>query len=123
MLLVGQKVKKIRELKNLKQEIMAEKLNMSQSAYSRLEKDEVKVDLDILEKVAEIFDMKVEDILRFDEKVNYFINNNGNYSAGPNYGTINDLESFSKLLMQINDRIERQWKEIEKLKESIKKAD
>lgn len=36
--MIGYKIKSIRELKNLTQEYMAEKLDISQAAYSKLEK-------------------------------------------------------------------------------------
>jgi transcriptional regulator with XRE-family HTH domain len=123
MLLVGSKIKKLRELKGLKQEYMADKLKMSQPAYSRLEKDEVKIDIETLDKIAEVFEMRVEDLLRFDEKISYYVNNNDNSHAANvamNYGTINDIENFNKLLIQINERIERIWKEIEILKNERK---
>jgi transcriptional regulator with XRE-family HTH domain len=118
-MLAGQKIKKLRQLKGLKRDSMAEKLNMSRSAYYRLENDEIKIDIDTLERVAEIFEMRVEDLLKFDEKMSYYVNNNDNSHAANvamNYGTINDIENFNKLLIQINERIERIWKEIEGLK-------
>ncbi|HXA02953.1 MAG TPA: helix-turn-helix transcriptional regulator, partial [Cytophagaceae bacterium] len=40
---VGSKIKKIRELRNYTQEYMADRLQMSQSGYSKIETDEVDV--------------------------------------------------------------------------------
>lgn len=40
---VGQKIKKIRELRNYTQEYMAEQLGMSQTGYGNIERDEILV--------------------------------------------------------------------------------
>jgi transcriptional regulator with XRE-family HTH domain len=40
---IGQKIKKLRELKNLTQEHMAEVIGLSQSAYSRIELGDTEV--------------------------------------------------------------------------------
>ncbi|MGH2553891.1 MAG: helix-turn-helix domain-containing protein [Chitinophagaceae bacterium] len=118
MLLVGHKIKKLRELKGLKQDDVAERLNISQAAYSRLEKDEVKVDVNTLERIAEVFQMRVEEIIYFDEKSSFFINNHNSHVAngGVNYGTINDAALLNKSFLELNERFERQRKEIEDLK-------
>ena len=64
-------IRKIRELNNLTQEYMAEQLKISQSAYSRLEKGEVKADINRLEAIAKIFTVKIEEIINFDS-TNFF---------------------------------------------------
>ena len=52
---VNDKIRALRELNNWSQEDMAERLNMSKSSYSRLERDERKLDLakDLLRKYPE----------------------------------------------------------------------
>ena len=73
---VGNKIKKIRELKNYTQEYMANELSMSISNYSKIERDEISITLDRLDEIATILKMKFQDILAFDEKnVFNFINN------------------------------------------------
>lgn len=72
---VGNKIKKIRELKNYTQEYMANELSMSISNYSKIERDEISITLDRLDEIATILKMKFQDILAFDEKnVFNFIN-------------------------------------------------
>ena len=41
--MIGYKIKNIRELKNFTQEYMAEKLDISQAAYSKMEKGDTKI--------------------------------------------------------------------------------
>lgn len=64
--MIGNNIKNIRELKNLTQEFVAEKLDISQSAYSRLEKGEIKISKEKLDQIAEILEVKPEDIKAFD---------------------------------------------------------
>ncbi|MBK9633709.1 MAG: helix-turn-helix transcriptional regulator [Bacteroidetes bacterium] len=72
---IGNKIKKIRELKNYTQEYMANELSMSISNYSKIERDEISVTLDRLNEIAIVLKMKFQDILAFDEKnVFNFIN-------------------------------------------------
>jgi transcriptional regulator with XRE-family HTH domain len=77
---IGTKIKKIRELKNYTQEYMAEQLNVSQPTYSRFEKDDSDITISQLEKISEILDMKVEDLINFNEKFvfNNYASNNAN---------------------------------------------
>lgn len=71
---IGDKIKKLRELKGLSQENVAEELNMSATGYGRIERNEVDVTLDKLDKLSQILGMKVEDIITFDEKMIFNLN-------------------------------------------------
>ena len=66
--MLGQKIKKIRELKNFTQEYMAENLEISQPAYSKLEKGEIKVSDEKLIQIANILQMSPEDVAQFDDQ-------------------------------------------------------
>ena len=52
---IGQKIRKIRELKGIKQEVMAEQLDISQQSYSNIESDKTDIAFSKIEKIAEIF--------------------------------------------------------------------
>ncbi|UKB80237.1 helix-turn-helix domain-containing protein [Chryseobacterium sp. MEBOG07] len=83
--MIGNKIKNIRELKNFTQEYMAEKLDISQAAYSKLEKGDIKVSSEKLSQIASILDVKPEDITSFDSQ-KYF--NSFNNVKGSNNGSI-----------------------------------
>ncbi|TAE49422.1 MAG: XRE family transcriptional regulator, partial [Cytophagales bacterium] len=53
---IGKKIKKLRELRNITQEYMAEKLDTSQQNYSRWEKGEIEITVSRLEQIAKILD-------------------------------------------------------------------
>ena len=63
---IGNKLKRLRELKNLNQEEVAQKLNITKQAYSKIERNETKLDLERIMDLAEIFEIKPEDLLRED---------------------------------------------------------
>ena len=64
-MILGHKIKNIRELKNLTQEFVAEKLDISQSAYSKIER-ETKISDEKLAQIAEALEVTPEDIKEFD---------------------------------------------------------
>jgi len=94
---VGYKIRKIRELKNLTQEHVAEQLGISQASYSKLESGEVEINASRIEKVAELFKMKPEEIYAFDENIvfNYCQNHGFGY-----YNTVNVVSQCEKDLYE-----------------------
>jgi transcriptional regulator with XRE-family HTH domain len=77
---LGQKIKKLRELKNLTQSHIANELGISQGAYSKLELGETDVSYSKLNKIAEILGISPEDITQFNEQMifNVMHNQTGN---------------------------------------------
>lgn len=63
---IGNKIKKVRELKNFNQDYVANQLGISQSQYSRYENGTSIVDEVNLQKIAHILDVPVEFIENFD---------------------------------------------------------
>jgi transcriptional regulator with XRE-family HTH domain len=67
---IGSKLKRLREMKNLKQEDIAQKLNISKQAYSKIERDETKLDIDRIVDLSEILETTPEELLK-NEGVNF----------------------------------------------------
>lgn len=63
---VYKNIKKIRELKNLTREDMADGLKMSTSGYGKIERGEVDLTISKLVKIAEVLNVTVEFIFKFD---------------------------------------------------------
>jgi transcriptional regulator with XRE-family HTH domain len=125
MMKVGNKIHKIRELKNITAKDMADRLDMTLSGYQRIERDEVSINMDRLLEISGIFEMKPEEVLSFDEK--YVFNNHGEIKGGAqnNNGTINNFPDDLKKLYEENARlqaeqIKMQQKMIEMLEEKLK---
>lgn len=73
---VYKNIKKIRELKNLTRDHVADELKMSTSGYGKIERGEVDLTVSKLEKIAEVLDVSIEFIFRFD--VSLFFENKTN---------------------------------------------
>ena len=65
---INNNIRKIRQLKGYSQEYVADKLNLSQGGYGRIERGEVKVKMETLEKLSEIFGMSTWAIQQFHKK-------------------------------------------------------
>lgn len=73
---IGHKIKKLRELKNLTQEHMANSIGITQGAYCRMELGESEITYSKLEKISEELGMKPEEIIAFNESVVFNVMNN-----------------------------------------------
>jgi len=108
---VGHKIKKLRELKNYSQEFMAERLGISQTQFSKIERDESDMNISRLKEISDILGMRVEDVLTFDER--YVFNAFDHGQAAVNIYN-----------QQINDQVQKLYEEkIQLLEEIIKLKD
>ena len=67
---LGQNIRKLRELRNFTQQYMAEKLEMTQGNYARIENEEIYLSDDRLQKISSLLGYSIEFIAQFDvEKI------------------------------------------------------
>jgi transcriptional regulator with XRE-family HTH domain len=66
---LGGKIRQIRELKGFSQDYVAAQLGISQRAYSKLERDEIKLDWDKITSISKIFEMEPTDLVSFDDNL------------------------------------------------------
>lgn len=78
--MIGEKIRKIREMKDYSQEYMAKKLSMSQNNYSCIEMGKVKVDIDRLQEISKLLEVDPMDIINFDER--YIFNSISQHQNG-----------------------------------------
>ena len=64
-MLIGEKIRKVRELKGYSQEYLAIKLGISQKTYSKLESNQSRLDFTRLDKIATIFEIDIIQLLSF----------------------------------------------------------
>ena len=115
---IGQKIKKLRELKNLTQTHMAQELGLSQSAYSKMELGESEVTYGRLEKISSVLGMKPEDVITFNESMVFNVMNNQN--GGNVFGDINNsISQTERKLYQ--DQINLLKEEVTYLKDMLAK--
>jgi len=114
---IGSSIRKIREIKGLKQETVAQKLGLTTNGYGKIERGESQINLDRLNQIAEVFGINPNDILNFDENTIYNFENM-NYSAP--HGTVNNYtlsederNLFHKQITALSDLVDKQTKLIE----------
>lgn len=114
---VGNKIRKIRELKGFTQDYMASQLDISQRAYSKLEKEEIKLDWQRIERISHILEIDPIDLVSFDDNLVF---NNSPQSRKNNTNTINN--HFPEELKQsYKDHIKHLEEEVVFLRSIIKK--
>lgn len=105
MIRLGHKIKKIRELKNITPKEMADKLEMSVQGYSRIERDEVAITTEKIDKISTILEMHPAELLAFDEKTvfNYYNNTNAGYNF--NYFPVELKQLYEDKIKLLEDKI------------------
>jgi len=92
---IGYKIRKARELKGFSQDYVAQKLNISQRAYSKIELGEIKIDNEKIKDISSILEVNPEDLQKFDES---FIFNNCTQSG-----------KFDNFINQLPERLIQQY--------------
>ncbi|WP_185288764.1 helix-turn-helix domain-containing protein [Chryseobacterium lactis] len=118
---LGTKLKQLRQNKNWSQADAAYRLDISQPAYNKWETDQAKPNIDKLGKIAEVFEIEIQDLFNNDSTV--IISNNTFETSNivyPKDSTINMqspeiIESILKNHEQMSKLIEAQNKLIENL--------
>jgi transcriptional regulator with XRE-family HTH domain len=109
---VGGKLLIIREERRLSQSEMAEMLEMSPSAYARLERNETSAEIEKLCEMAEKLNVPIQDLLPETVSINNNSTNTGN-GGGMIFGNqyyythdLNELSKLSNLVLQLKEDIE-----------------
>jgi len=80
------KIRKIRELKGYSQQYIAEKLGITQAAYSKIESNENSINFDKLKTIANVLEIDPFDLLNFnDQQIFNNCNNNGIWGNNGSY--------------------------------------
>lgn len=106
--------RKVRELKNYSQEYIAEKLNISQPAYCKIEKSDNSLTFSKIEKIALILEIDPMELINFNEQA---IFNNCKIGNGVNNGNYYAYSENERMLYEKS--IERLEREVDFLKETI----
>jgi hypothetical protein len=66
---IGEKIRKIRNIRGYSQEYMGSRLSMSQNNYSRIELDQINLTLKTLSDIAGVLEIGTQELLNFNEAV------------------------------------------------------
>jgi transcriptional regulator with XRE-family HTH domain len=67
---IGDKIRKVRELKGYKQEYVAEKVGLSVTAYGNIERNDASLSFERLEQIAQALEVSVQDIINIPDQIN-----------------------------------------------------
>lgn len=123
MLKIGQNIKKLRELKNVSRQYIADGIGVTLKTYSNIENDLKSPEVETVEKIAQILDISLTKIFNFDEKV--ILNNNGqhveNFSNNINQYGVKENELYVSLVKNKDELIHNQNETITFLKQELEK--
>ncbi len=107
---IGRKISRVRELRGMKQEVLAIELGISQQAMSKIEQSE-KLEEETLERIAKKLGVSAEAIKTYNEEavVNYFNTFNDNSAKGAfnHHCTFNPLDKLIELVEENKKLYER----------------
>jgi len=99
---VHDKIRVMRELSQLSQEDMAERMNMSPSGYAKIERGQTRLQYDKLVRIAQIFNMNLSYLVDDDKGVMFFMNENRDNTLGSEYSDRSaTLFEIEKLKLQL----------------------
>jgi transcriptional regulator with XRE-family HTH domain len=116
---IGEKIRQIRDLKGFSQEYISDKLGISQRAYSKIERNEIKIDWEKITEISKVFEIDPMDLISFDDNL---IFNNCSQSGK----FINSQAHFNvpdKLIEQYESRIKFLEKQLEFFQEMVSKSE
>jgi transcriptional regulator with XRE-family HTH domain len=120
--MIGTKIKRIREMRGITQEEIAEELNLTAQAYGRMERGETSISAERLGKIAEKLGVNTDEIMRYDE--NKFIisgnSNNGEASESNLQFNLNIYER-DQTIEVLKDTITNQQEQIKFLQIQVEK--
>lgn len=124
---VGKKIKEIRKLKDISQKEVAESLHMSESGYAKLEQGVGRVHTEKLNKIAEMLDVEVKDLLNGTIQFLCTINDNGKVISQISSNYVDEIhnhncanqEFVAKLIQAKDDLIEQQKQQIQLLQDMV----
>ncbi|MDX5423443.1 MAG: helix-turn-helix transcriptional regulator [Hymenobacteraceae bacterium] len=108
---IGRKISRIRELRGIKQETLAQELGVSQQTVSRMEASEA-VEEDILAKVAKILGVQPEAIKNFSEEaifniIGNTVTNHDNSALFNYFPTFNPIDKLVEVMEENKKLYER----------------
>ncbi|MDR1876577.1 MAG: helix-turn-helix domain-containing protein [Flavobacteriaceae bacterium] len=115
---IGENIRRFRELRGYSQEYMAHELDLTQSAYGKIEKETVKITVDRLQKIADILEVDLANLINsknqniFNQYNNQIANANGHVENQ----YLEKTEAYEKLIKSLEAQIALLQKLLEKSK-------
>ncbi len=124
---LADKIKFMRQLKNLSQEDIAQRLEMSVQGYAKIEQGKTDISYSRLKQISQVLEIDELELLSFGEKNVFYFAGNNNQQIGTgtvyNYQTdkIDNIERLQIELEKAKTLLFEQSKEISHLKLTVEK--
>lgn len=116
-----QNIERIRKTKGYSHEYMAIRLDISQAAYSKIERNTTKLNVERLLCIAEILEVELAEVLGIDA-INQFTQNNKEHSTAYLQQTANFYNENKEQLLKIIDVYEERIKDKEQLIKELRNS-
>ena len=117
--MIGEKIRKISAIKGYSQEYMSEIMKISQTAYSDIENNKTKINLERIQELAKIFEIDVNELMSFDES--QVFNNTFNENAKGFFNVQKVIsETFDNERKSYHEQIKNLKEEIHFLRNELK---
>lgn len=117
-----EKIRIFREANQWSQEDMAQHLNMSSGGYAKIERGETKLYIDKLQKIAQIFNINIQDLLDDEKDIYICIGNNSSNNSNNKYHETSlnhEIDKLNLIIQHKDDIINRLESELATLKNMI----
>lgn len=111
---VGLKIRRSRENAGLSQEYVASKLGMTQSNYQRLEKNDERLDIVRLQKIAEVLNLNIVELL-LDEELRTQTPNTTSAQHGDHYLVYKAMVEIIEVVRYENSQLRAEIQQIKNL--------
>ncbi len=99
---IGERIRKYRNLANLNQEVAGEEIGMSGGNFGKIERGEIDINTDYLEKLAKLFKIPVTNF--FDDRpLTSFNDKNQNYG----YASQTDMDALTEMVKKLAIEVEK----------------
>ena len=112
---IGDKIKMLREIKNISPKEMADELDMTVGGYLKIERNDVDINTEKIEKISALLGLKPAELLTLDERHIFNFSHNDIKNGG--YNVFNFPEEMKQLY---EDKIQLLQDKISYLEEKIK---
>lgn len=117
---IQDKIRMLREFNQWTQDDMADKMGMSKNGYGKIERGESRMSLDKLEKIAQIFNIDIVELINQNEKglICLIAEHNGTGNNANYYSSDSVIQENQKLKLELHykdELLKQQTREIENL--------
>ncbi len=118
-MLVQEKIRMLRELNHWTQEDMAERMNLSQNGYAKIELGKSKLDLNKLQKLADIFQIDVTELINTEGGFSYQSHNHNYNTHCYNTSESQEIEKLQLIISHQKELLNQKDSELSALKKLL----